>query len=345
MPRLSSANACQVLTNVQTPGNAYGVPTHQPGFWRAALIGCVAYAAYATRSIGIVLPCAVAGFELLRFHRIRRLGAIIIGVFGVLAICQNLLIHSDASYYRMISVSWDQMAENFRTYAYSASIVFSRATEGWLRWFRYLLTASGLLLACLGFLVRLRRLSSPTEFVFGLYIGLLLFWTAGEGLRYMVPVAPLIFFYLMVGFELLGGNMTTTRRAALEVAFTALVLTAFIWEYRAFKTGPITDGVSTPGFAELCNYVDTQTEPSDIFISENPRVLSLYTRRPASVYPYAGAPEQTWSYCREIKARYVVVTDAPGPGPLVLRMFVERYRDHVRLVYNDPHFRLYALQP
>ena len=315
-------------------------PAGEPDFRRAALIGLALYAAYATRSIGIVFPAALGAYEIIRYRRIRRFAVSALGVFAVLAILQNVIIHSDTSYYQMFQV---KLVANMRLYAYLLSTVFTDAISGWLRGLRYLLTAVMGVLAAAGFLVQLRRLRSPAEIAFAFYGAMLLLWSAGMGIRYLVPVMPLGFFYAICGLDFLPAP--PRLHALMEGVLATLVLAAYLSEYRTFDPGPIAGGVRTPGFAEMCAYVKDHSRPDDAFIFVNPRVFSLYTRRPAGAYPVNGRPDLTWKYANSIQARYLIETDILEPDPQVLQPFVQRYSTHLHMVYANPHFRIFALEP
>ncbi len=121
-----------------------------------------------------------------------------------------------------------------------------------------------------------------------------------------------------------------------------LVLGCYAIEDRTYKPGPITGGISTPGFAELCQYIRANTDPKDIFVFGNPRVLSLYTRRPASVYPEHGDPALVWNYSHNIHARYLIATDFMYGDAAVWQPFVREYGDRLRIVYSNANFHLYA---
>ncbi len=94
---------------------------------------------------------------------------------------------------------------------------------------------------------------------------------------------------------------------------------------------PIEGGVATPGFVELCRYIAVNTNASDVFVFQNPRVLSLYTRRPASVYPPDAAPDLIWKFGRSIHARYFVVTDEFEGDESTVRPFIRGYTAHLRV--------------
>jgi len=302
-------------------------------------IGIVAYAAYATRSAGIVLPAAILCYDVLRHRRVSRLGACIVAVFGVLAFCQNLLIHSETSYLQMFSMA---LKKTTTIYLYSVSTVFSTATGGWLRGVRNIATVTAALLSCVGFLVNMRRFRSPSELAVAMYVVLLLLWSSGSGTRYMIPVIPFFFLYVVTALDLFARNAGWRAGVAAEGSLLILIFICYLSEDLGFRPTRIAGGVSTPGFAELCQYITANTKSPDVFVFRNPRVLSLYTRRPASVYPEHGDPELIWNYSRGIHARYLIVTDFLDGDTTVLRPFVHDYGDRLRMVFSNANFRLYA---
>ncbi len=307
---------------------------------RAIPTGLVAYAAYATRSGGLVLPCAIVCYELLRYKKISPFARWVIGVFGILAVCQNLFIHNEASYLQMFIVD---PVKTIRIYYYAICQVLSGALFGWLRGVRNVATVAVLLLSCAGFVVNLRRLRSPLELAVGMYIILLVLWSSGSGTHYMFPVMPFFFFYIVIALDAMNRNFHRVG-PVLESALLILILICYVTEDRRYISERATGGVFMPDFVALCRYITQNTSPPDVFIFQNPRVLSLYTRRPASVYPAHGNPSLVWSYSHTIHARYVVVSDFMEGDDETLLPFVRDYGDHLNMVFSDPHFRLYAFR-
>ncbi len=313
-------------------------PVRRPEL-RGILIGVLAYAAYATRTAGIVLPAAVLCYDFLRFRRISRLAAFMAGVFAILIVGQSLLIHSESSYLQMFAFAPRQTTKD---YLYSVSILFTSAAGGWERAVRYAATLPAVALVCVGYAVSFRRFRSPLELTVALYGVLLLLWSLGTGTRYMMPVVPFFFLYLFTGLGQVTSRLSSLARNGAVYALLVLILSCYAIEDRTYQPGPITGGISTPGFAELCQFIRANTDPKDIFVFGNPRVLSLYTRRSASVYPEHGDPGQVWNYSHNIHARYMIVTDFLYGDPGVWRPFMREYGDRLRTVYSNANFRLYA---
>lgn len=320
---------------------AYDEPPARRAWPRSILIGIVCYAAYATRSAGIILPAAIVTYDLLRRRKVGGSALGIVATFCVLAICQNLMIHSDTSYLQMFVFA---PFKTIKIYLYVVSSVFSTATAGWLRWVRYIATLPAFLLSCAGFTLNLRRFRSPTELAIAMYLVLLLLWSSGAGTRYIIPVIPFFFFYIVVALNALRSSVSPRFALWLGGIFMTSVLVCYVAEDRNFRPRRVEGGISTAGFAELCSYIGAGTKSTDVFIFQNPRVLSLYTRRQASVYPENGDPELVWSYIQKIHARYVIDTDFLEGDDAVLHPFIRKYADHLRLVFSELHFRMYRIE-
>jgi len=307
---------------------------------RGILIGLISYAAYATRSVGVVLPAALVSYDLLRSRRLGPIAGYGAAVFMVLAACQNLVIHSETSYLQMFTLA---LGRTSLIYLHSLSSIFSTATNGWVRVVRYAATCAAILLFCKGFYWTLRRFRSPIEIAVGMYLVLLLLWSSGSGTRYVIPVMPFFLFYVVTALETIVRTVNLRTGFALESALMVSLLICYAAEDSNFRNTYVPGGVSTEGFAELCRYIVTETKTSDVFVFQNPRVLSLYTRRPSSVYPEHGSPELIWSYSERIHAHYMIVTDFLEGDAETLEPFVRKYGAHLRTVFTNPNFRLYAL--
>ena len=125
-------------------------------------------------------------------------------------------------------------------------------------------------------------------------------------------------------------------------ALTVLILICYSAEYARFTPGPLQEGSSTPGFYDVCKYIEDHTAKKDVFILENPRVLSLYTRRPAAVYPESGDAQLMWDFSRTVHARYLLTTNFLDADKQVTANFLQQFGGHMQLTYSNTNFRLYS---
>jgi len=171
-----------------------------------------------------------------------------------------------------------------------------------------------------------------------------LIWSAARGLRYLMPVVPLYFFYIVDGFHRLVSAARPAWRKGFAVGAGAVVLATYAGAYAKRDFGSIAGGVRTPGFLALTAYINGHTQPADVFIFWNPRVLSLYTRRPAAVYSQTNDQQAHWRFFRSINARYIVVGGDYRGDVLYLQPFVDANRAGLEEVYSNAGFTLYRIR-
>ncbi|HVW07611.1 MAG TPA: glycosyltransferase family 39 protein [Bryobacteraceae bacterium] len=318
---------------------AYENPAESGTAGAALLAGILMFGAYATRSAGIVAPVAVIAYDCVRFRKISRFGLISVGTFGVLFVGQNVLIHNESSYLQMFTLDFVKTAG---IYQYALSTVLTTESAGWIRVVRLVATAGMTLFAVLGFALHFRRFRSPAETILAAYLLLLLLWSSGAGNRYFMPLVPFLFIYMALGLQELRDLAFRHMAFSAEWALAALILICYGAEYAKFQPGPIPGGISTSGFADLCQYIEDHTNRDDVFIYENPRVLSLYTGRSAAVYPESGDPQLMWDFSRSVHARYLVATNFLAADEQVTSRFLQQFGSGLRLTYSNANFRLYA---
>ena len=103
------------------------VALHARSIGRGLMLGAVAYLAYGTRSVGIVLLPALA---LVEVWRCRRLGAVIVtaGIaWFVLALAQTFTLHADSGYAKLLTLDPHTVLYNAYSYATSLSLLWSNA--------------------------------------------------------------------------------------------------------------------------------------------------------------------------------------------------------------------------
>ncbi len=318
---------------------AYENPQTSATARRALLTGLLMFAAYATRSAGIVAPAALIAYDFARFRRITRYALLAAGAFAVLFLGQNFVIHSDQSYMQMFTIA---LLKTGKIYAYTLSVILTWVSSGWVRDIRGIATAALALFALWGFVLGLRRFRSPMELMLAAYFALLLLWSPGAGARYFVPLVPFIFVYMAAGLKDFEDRAISRFARPAEWVLMVLILICYGAEYARFTPGPVEDGSSTPGFSEVCKYIEDHTAKEDVFIFENPRVLSLYTRRPAAVYPESGDAQLMWDFSHTVHARYLLTTNFVASDEQVIGNFLQRFGEHMQLTYSNTNFRLYS---
>ncbi len=67
-----------------------------------------------------------------------------------------------------------------------------------------------------------------------MYAILLLLWSSGTGSRYMIPVIPFFFYYIVCALDLLRRKLSSRQGLLVEGSFLILVSMCYGGEYRQF---------------------------------------------------------------------------------------------------------------
>ncbi len=289
---------------------------------------------FATRSAGIALVPALVLYELLKCRKLTKFAWAVTVVFVVLAGIETILVPGTSTYVSALALSPRAVLETSRGYLYA---VYDWWNSGSARWAAAILALGATGLAAYGFARRIRKGFSFCEVFCIPYLTLLLIWNAGYGSRYLLPVLPIYVFYVMFGaFSLPRG-----RAPAIAALCSAIALT-YAARYRSADWSSVSAG--TTGFEALSRYVSVNTGPSDVFVCESPRVLSLFTRRSASPYKPSHDIAGFWSWVDAVNAGYVIRNTASAGDEAYLQPSLAGRRERLQLVFASGDFQLYAVR-
>jgi 4-amino-4-deoxy-L-arabinose transferase-like glycosyltransferase len=307
----------------------------------AALAGIAAYAAIATRVLGIVLiPCFIA-HDLLRRRRIRRPTALACGIAIALAGFQYVLGAQDGSYFDTFTPTAATVGRNVVDYLRALSDIWD---NGYSDAGRKLIFVVTLALAASGYVRALRSGPTMLEIFPLLYAVPVVLWPANQGTRFLIPLIPFYFYYCMLGVRGVEVNLAARKRG-LWLICMAVVALAYGGKYSTLRYGSLLEGVATVESVELFDFVRRQTVRTDVFVFSKPRALALFAERRASA-PFI--PQNAcvlWRYFREIGAAYVIT----GPralndeGAAYLDRFVSTFSRSVQRVMGNSQVAVYRI--
>jgi hypothetical protein len=326
---------CATLLLVQRSANT-AATSRGAALARGALTGAVAYAAYGTRTVGLVLlPCLLL-HDVVGHRRIRRETAVALLVFAVPALLQHTYLPSGTSYYAWFSLEPALVASHALRYAGSLRLLWDGG-----RWplLAYGVIAGTTLLAAWGLVERLRGRITIVEIFVLLYPLPVLTFRGYQGLRYLVPLVPFYLFYALWAVERLRLTRPLAGRVAL-IAWVAVIGLSYGLRYPGMAYGHLRDGVGTPDAVDLFAFVKTGTPASAVLVFRKPRALSLFAERHAAISHEARSDEEQWQFLARIRATHLVVGRREGPH---WRSFVERNRAALELVHANPGFAVYRV--
>jgi hypothetical protein len=276
------------------------------------VLGVALYLLIGTRSLGVVAIPAILLAELWRERRVRGPLVLALSICLALALAQGLL--PDSGYLDQLRISPASVVANLVGYAVALhSFWDAGAAASWTALASILFTG----LAVLGFGHRLRRGLDVFDFFVLTYLAAIVAWPDNQGARFLVPILPV---YLLYSFQGAATALPSPPRQRAAIAACALLAAAcFAAGYAARDRERFVEGVAKPQTTELFEWVRTETPTDAAFLFFKPRVLSLYTGRPAGVL-HEGSDASRWEFIESIDARFLVLSSG---DPASTRRFVQ----------------------
>jgi hypothetical protein len=308
--------------------------------WQSTARACVAavcvYLGFATRTAGVVLiPCLLLS-AMPRPGGTRGKACFASVTAIVFMGAHSLVFRGAGSYLDQLRAPWRQLPHNLMAYSWTLRHSFFGVGSGVFGW---TFLVSLIALGCAGLVIRLRRAISLAEVFTLSYAGLVLLWVSDEDLRFLIPLLPFWFLYIVEALRSLP------RRGELLVglALLAVVAWGYCWRYAKIDTKPIGEGWGDSAFAGVSAYIRSQTPEGSVFVFAKPRLLALVAARYVSAYHEPADDADLWTYFGDISARYVLVNrefldDRDYLEPLLLRQPRRASETHV-----EGPFHLYAL--
>ena len=216
-----------------------------------------------------------------------------------------------------------------------------------LRWFLFdainekpagtLATGLFLALAFLGWGMAAYKKLGAMEVWFPIYIMVLLAYPYhASGLRFLLPIIPLLFLYVATVF----GSLDQRFRPALVLLAAVPFLFTFQRSAELVKDWPKdVDGPQSTHAMEMLDYVRTSTPKDAIILFSKPRVLALYTDRQAIGNGRYQSMSSLYAQVDSLPITHVIQADAlwnPGIDTLLFNA-----SDLTTLEFETPGFKVY----
>ncbi len=318
--------------------------TIAPDKWKQDILtGFFIYLSYGSRSIGIVLIPVLLLLFLIRKCKSSRSLAVILLTAGSLIVIQELTIIGTGSYL-------DQIPGSF-----SAVItIMLRLLGNYFSLFFNIFEMGSFLVHCLiflilfefcvlGILVRIKKGISSYEIFFLLYLTGLLFWPSYQGYRFLIPVIPIYFLFIVEGIFHFTGSIIHSEIPRKIIPLILLCGTGFSYlvSYQEIFPRPVTD-MEKPSTQELFTFVRSETGQNDVIVFFKPRVLSLYTDRHSVAIAIPDPEGDPISRMRDFGVDWVIVKRIHlGEFQTEMNDFVDNNPGHFEQVYENDDFRIF----
>ena len=315
------------------------------------LAGFALLIAVLTKSVGVTLLIAV-GFLLFLRHEQRRDNSLksimrnpISKVIGFVAICYFLL--SEALFQTASSEGYSNVWSEFEL----GTVISNNLNYYYefLRWFLFdtinekaagsIATLAFLSIAIIGWIASAFKKLRAIEVWFPMYVLVLLAYPYhASGLRFLLPIIPLLFLFAAEFFVLFSKRYKQFLVLAAAVPF----LFTYHRSLETMKNWPgEVDGPQSSGAIVLFDFVKNETSADSKFLFNKPRVLSLYTDREAMGNGRFQSQGSLQKQVDSIPINYLIQADplwSPGLDTLLMNN-----EDVTELVYDKDGFRVYRI--
>ncbi len=270
---------------------------------RFVLVSALLYCAYGTRTIGVALIFGLIAADLVKFRRPSRFLLCVLALTGFLIGVQALLLTSPKGYASAFHFSLQTIAVNTIYYGKTLSYVWDNGVS---KAFQIVFALAFTVAATVGYLKSLWRERGAKEFYLLAYVAVLLAWNSEIGLRGLLPILPLYFFY---GLRECSRFLEAARlpvRVIAAGAFVGIVAVSYAGKIRHEAALPAEPNVADADAASMFEYVRGHSSPEDVLVFSKPRSLALFTDRRVAALSPGQTPTQQAAFLNSIRATILV---------------------------------------
>ena len=286
------------------------VKTQHVAFW-SLLLGLTTYTGYGTREIGLVLPLCVITYEIVAHRKISMVSLITLSVFMLFAFIQhkslsgnltpehiqqnlktfteqNKLFSLTINHFDLIDLNIQNILTRIQEYRWLLEAYIPDNDNITIGIITSLVFNTGILLGAIGYIICLFKKITVLEIFCAGYVAVLLLSGAIAYYRYLMPLLPLIFYYIIVALNHIPDRYRQVKLVCIAILLGGTV-TSYGYDYYNHDYSELDYGFTFPDSVEMFDFICQHTSEDDTIIFEKPRMLSLLTGRTAAFYP-VGVP-------------------------------------------------------
>ena len=300
------------------------------------LVGVIVYIATATRNLGVTLVPTLIIYEVLKYRRFPVRSGVSALIAVALLATQRAVSDVTEGYLTAFRFEPARVVGNFFEYTFSLKNLF---WNGYVNGVAVAVWLVVTLLAIYGYRLRLRAGLSILEVFAAVYVAPVVLWPFYQGIRLLIPLIPLYFYYALVGFAALRGRMTPPVAMRITAVLAVLIFGSYAAAYTRVDYGEVRGGISEPVATQLFDHVRANRRPADLYVFFKPRVLAYYTGARTAMNYQPDDRAELWSYYDRVSVTHVIVRK----GDEFLEGLVRTSPERLAEVYRNPEFAVYAL--
>ena len=311
----------------------------------SCVAGVVMYAAYATRTVGIVLLPSLVLRDLIRYRWLTNESVVAGATFIALVGLQRVVLAGDTGYADLLTISATTIAANAVSYLRWLAEIWE---NGYVDVARRLLLVVSLGLAALGYVSLWKEPKATLLLVTPLiYLTVIVIWPVVQDTRFLIPVIPIYVACCIAGALALDRVIAARARMTHVVlgVFLAIVGATYIARYSTMPFGQLREGIGKAESRELFDFVKASIPRDQVIVFSRPRALALFGERIVTPPSRTADECHLWVYIKRVGATYVVT----GPGAAndeakYLAGFVRDFSSNLREVLRNADVAVYHVE-
>ena len=206
-----------------------------------------------------------------------------------------------------------------------------------------------------GYLYCLIRHRSVLEYYTFFYMLTYILWTSKQGERFLVPIIPILFYYLFQLLTLIVRGIThigplQARRKIIEAVMVLILTAVFIqWNWasdvriiKREREEPYYTGY-TATILDLARWLKDNTAPDTIIVSDAPSHVYLFSDRKTYSFTWVKNPDEVFESISRIGANCVVSLSG-GRSDIYLKPALEAYAPNFEEIHRQNEYVIYRVK-
>lgn len=169
------------------------------------------------------------------------------------------------------------------------------------------------------------------HYYFLAYFLMISLWPFKEGIRFILPILPFIYYYFFEAARYITGFLS---KKAMVLSFYSffLILNLLGMPLRKDTFNDLPQAFKN--FISMHAWVKNTLPQEAILVSRKPTITYFYTHHKAILYPFTIQPEEIWNEIIKNRAHYIITDEFSQETYFYLLPFLYTYNDKISIVHR-----------
>jgi 4-amino-4-deoxy-L-arabinose transferase-like glycosyltransferase len=194
----------------------------------------------------------------------------------------------------------------------------------------------------IGFFKKIINKIDITDYLFIIYLVVILIYPVFQGFRFLLPIYPFIALYIVFGIKSIQINVNIKHKPLFPIIITILLFFNYLHDFKSILKyqKDILPGPQADYSIEAFEYIKENTDKDAIFASIKPRVLALYTSRQSIGIGIEKSQEEIDEKFSEIGVDYILILDDIKNN--IFDNYIISYNAKLDLVWSNEKIQIYS---